>query len=84
MEKETKKFLEAGRLNLAYIEWQIIMITLRETEGKRSEASSLLGISPRTLRYKISKYRSLDILDRNPKTGLLVPYFDNSNYKKKQ
>lgn len=80
MEKETKKFLEAGRLNLAYIEWQTIMEALRETEGKRVEAASLLGITPRTLRNKLAKYRSLDILERNPKTGLLMAYFDYSKW----
>ena len=80
MEKETKEFLQAGHLNLAYIEWQIIMKALRETEGRRSEAADLLGISSRTLRNKLAKYRSLDILDRNPKTGLLVPYFDYSKW----
>ena len=80
MENETKKFLQAGHLNLAFNEWQLIMKALRETEGRREEAASLLGISPRTLRNKLAKYRSLDILDRNPKTGLLVPYFDYSKW----
>ena len=38
-------------------EFQIIVDTLKLTRGSKSEAADKLGISPRTLRYKIAKMR---------------------------
>ena len=31
---------------------------LQEADGSRAEASRLLGVTPRTLRYLLSKYRT--------------------------
>jgi two-component system response regulator FlrC len=38
-------------------EFQIIVDTLRDTHGSRSSAAERLGISPRTLRYKLARLR---------------------------
>lgn len=38
-------------------EYQLIIDTLRETGGSRKDAALQLGISPRTLRYKLAKMR---------------------------
>ena len=38
-------------------EYQLIIDTLRETGGSRKDAAQQLGISPRTLRYKLAKMR---------------------------
>ncbi len=45
-------------LPLEEIEKQHILATLESTEGNRTQAAELLGISIRTLRNKISAYRS--------------------------
>ena len=42
-------------------EAKIIMDVLKETEGARGVAARKLNISPRTLRYKISKLRSIGL-----------------------
>ena len=38
-------------------EFQMIIDTLKETDGSRKDAAEKLGISPRTLRYKLAKMR---------------------------
>jgi two-component system response regulator FlrC len=38
-------------------EFQIIVDTLRDTRGSKSGAAEKLGISPRTLRYKLARMR---------------------------
>ncbi|MEH6578089.1 MAG: sigma-54 dependent transcriptional regulator [Amphritea sp.] len=38
-------------------EYQLIVDTLRSTNGSRKNASEKMGISPRTLRYKLAKMR---------------------------
>lgn len=38
-------------------EFQLIIETLRDTGGSRKEAAEKLGISPRTLRYKLARIR---------------------------
>ncbi|GAU87079.1 hypothetical protein BIWAKO_07032 [Bosea sp. BIWAKO-01] len=43
-------------LPIAFVERQLILATLRETGGNRIHAASLLGISIRTLRNKITLY----------------------------
>jgi len=48
--------LKAG-LSLRELERQLIGITLKETEGNRTQAAVLLGISLRTLRNKLREYR---------------------------
>lgn len=43
-------------------EFQIILDALIECRGSRQEVASKLGISPRTLRYKIAKMRELGMI----------------------
>lgn len=47
--------------NLHANEADMIVKVLRETKGRRMDAAKLLMISPRTLRYKISKLREVGI-----------------------
>ena len=42
-------------------EYTIIMDTLVECQGRRKEMADKLGISPRTLRYKLAKMRDAGI-----------------------
>ena len=42
-------------------EANLIMAVLKETEGCRDDAAKKLNISPRTLRYKISKLKSIGL-----------------------
>ncbi|RTE66859.1 sigma-54-dependent Fis family transcriptional regulator [Amphritea opalescens] len=66
----------AGRINAAPVasdeqsqlgndmkqhEFQLIIETLRETSGSRKDAAEKLGISPRTLRYKLAQMREAGI-----------------------
>jgi DNA-binding NtrC family response regulator len=48
--------LRAG-LSLKELERALIRITLRETDGNRTQAAEMLGISLRTLRNKLREYR---------------------------
>lgn len=50
---------EAGALgdDLRRHEFQVIVDTLRAERGRRKEAAERLGISPRTLRYKLAQMR---------------------------
>ncbi|AXR05739.1 sigma-54-dependent transcriptional regulator [Salinimonas sediminis] len=50
---------DASRLGseLRYQEHQIILDTLQACNGKRKEVAEKLGISPRTLRYKLARMR---------------------------
>jgi DNA-binding NtrC family response regulator len=48
-----------SRLSLEEIERQIILDRLRSYEGNRTEAAAALGVTPRTLRNKLSQYRKL-------------------------
>lgn len=50
---------EAGALgdDLRRHEFQVIIDTLRAERGRRKEAAERLGISPRTLRYKLAQMR---------------------------
>ncbi len=47
--------------NIRNHEYQIILEALRKYHGRRSEVSHVLGISPRTLRYKLAKMREAGI-----------------------
>ncbi|HFB66969.1 MAG TPA: sigma-54-dependent Fis family transcriptional regulator [Aeromonadales bacterium] len=47
--------------NIRNHEYQIILEALQQFRGKRSEVSHVLGISPRTLRYKLAKMREAGI-----------------------
>ncbi len=48
--------LKAG-LSLRELEKQLIAVTLKETDGNRTKAAEMLGISLRTLRNKLKEYR---------------------------
>lgn len=54
---------DASRLGseLRQQEHQIILDTLQSCNGKRKEVAERLGISPRTLRYKLAKMREVGI-----------------------
>jgi two-component system response regulator FlrC len=52
--------LESG---LKQTEYQIILDALSDANGSRKDAADKLGVSPRTLRYKMAKMRELGLLD---------------------
>lgn len=52
--------LESG---LKQTEYQIILDALHDANGSRKDAADKLGVSPRTLRYKMAKMRELGLLD---------------------
>jgi len=51
--------LEKFSSRLEENEAKVIIDVLKETEGCRNDAAKMLNISPRTLRYKIAKLRSI-------------------------
>ncbi|GGE58348.1 sigma-54-dependent Fis family transcriptional regulator [Streptosporangium jomthongense] len=55
--------MEAGSLgdDLRQQEFRIIIQTLRKERGRRNRAAEQLGISPRTLRYKLAQMREAGI-----------------------
>ena len=53
--------LKAG-CSVSEMEKQLIQITLAETDGNRTHAAKLLGISLRTLRNKLRQYRLAEAL----------------------
>jgi two-component system response regulator AtoC len=55
---EQPLFAEEEPLPLEQIERQHILRTLESTDGNKTQASNILGISIRTLRNKLSSYRS--------------------------
>ena len=59
LEAETAPGESAGALgdDLRRREFQMIIDTLRAERGRRKEAAERLGISPRTLRYKLAQMR---------------------------
>jgi two-component system, response regulator FlrC len=42
-------------------EFEIILSTLRQQRGRRRETAEALGVSARTLRYKIARMRDMGI-----------------------
>ncbi len=56
IENETQ---QASSLNggLRFHEWDIILKAIRETKGSRKDTAEKLGISQRTLRYKLARMR---------------------------
>ena len=42
-------------------EYEIILSTLRKQGGKRKETAEALGVSARTLRYKLARMRDMGI-----------------------
>ncbi len=53
---------DLGGIPLAQIERQAILDTLRQTAGNQTKAARVLGISDRTLRDKIRRYREQECL----------------------
>ena len=47
------------RLSLEEIERRVILFRIREHAGNKAEAAAALGVTPRTLRNKITQYRRL-------------------------
>ncbi|MBE0485320.1 sigma-54 dependent transcriptional regulator [Marinobacter sp.] len=58
-----EEFCEPGSLgdDLRQQEFRIIIQTLRKERGRRNRAAEQLGISPRTLRYKLAQMREAGI-----------------------
>jgi DNA-binding NtrC family response regulator len=55
------KELKAG-MSIKELEKEIIRITLEETEGNRTKAADMLGVSLRTLRNKLREYREAEVV----------------------
>jgi len=53
--------LKAG-MSIKDLEKQIIRITLEETDGNRTKAAEMLGVSLRTLRNKLREYREAEVV----------------------
>jgi DNA-binding NtrC family response regulator len=51
-----------GGVPLEQVERRAILDTLRQTKGNRTKAAKVLGISDRTLRDKIHRYRREGVL----------------------
>lgn len=51
------ELIQLAGLNLQQIEQQAILATLQQTDGNQTQAAKTLGISDRTLREKLKKYR---------------------------
>ena len=49
--------------DLKHREYQLIIDALRDVDGNRGRAASRLGISPRTLRYKLARMRDDGFID---------------------
>lgn len=57
VEKSPVEKLDLKPTSLREVEKQLIMKTLEETDGNRTKAAKILGISLRTLQYKIKEYQ---------------------------
>ncbi len=58
-----------GGIPLAHVERRAILDTLRQTNGNQTKAAKVLGISDRTLRDKIRRYRRQECLQADPITA---------------
>jgi DNA-binding NtrC family response regulator len=56
-ELSNEQSLDLGGVSLELLERQAILDTLRKTQGNQRKAAEVLGISDRTLRGKIKRYR---------------------------
>ncbi|OOV85778.1 hypothetical protein BTA35_0216855, partial [Oceanospirillum linum] len=56
---DSVRLSESGRLgdDLQIKEFEMILAVLKESHGRKNKAADRLGISPRTLRYKLAKMR---------------------------
>jgi DNA-binding NtrC family response regulator len=61
-EQQPTKSQDLGGIPLAKIERRAILDTLKKTDGNQTRAADILGISDRTLRDKIKRYRSEGVL----------------------
>ena len=53
---------ESGlRSNLRSMEEQLVIDALQQSRGSRQAAASILGVSPRTLRYKVAMLRDAGV-----------------------
>ncbi len=59
---ETEPTTGIGGIPLADLERQAILATLRQTSGNQTRAAKVLGISDRTLREKVRRYRKAECL----------------------
>lgn len=55
--------VQVGGIRLADLERQAILETLRQTSGNQTKAAKVLGISDRTLREKVRRYRQQECLE---------------------
>jgi two-component system response regulator HydG len=61
-EPVAEKTSRLGGIPLADLERQAILETLRQTSGNQTKAAKVLGISDRTLREKVRRYRQKECL----------------------
>ena len=57
-----KSEMSLGGIPLEELERQAILETLRQTSGNQTKAAKVLGISDRTLREKMRRYRQQECL----------------------
>jgi len=69
-------------LSLEDAERWLILKTLRRTEGNRTEAAEILGVTTRTLRNKLSRYRDAGDLDESADSRVeaLTPDWVNTSH----
>ena len=61
--RNPKSEIGVGGIALDELERQAILETLRQTSGNQTKAAKVLGISDRTLREKIRRYRRQECLE---------------------
>jgi len=61
-EVQNEQSARVGGIPLADLERQAILETLRQTSGNQTKAAKVLGISDRTLREKVRRYRKAECL----------------------
>ncbi len=54
---------------LQEIEQEAILRTLESVGGSTARAAEILNISPRTIQYKMKRYRASSVTERTPRTG---------------
>jgi DNA-binding NtrC family response regulator len=63
LETIDRENLSLAGLALEQVERRAILDTLRQTAGNQTKAAKILGISGRTLREKVRKYRQVGTLE---------------------
>lgn len=64
-----RKRERAGVVTLRQAEQELILRALKQTDGNRSQAARLLGISLRKLRYRLKEYREAGLEPPPPQAG---------------